>query len=215
MKSFETDYLPLIPGANKTKPLFTAAVEALTRGFTAATNLALGLPAAFDLDSAVGAQLDDVGRWVGAGRTIPQPLTGLYFTWDDNNLGWEKGYLQGPFDPSTGLISVDDVTFRAIIRAKIAANSWDGSLAGMYDALTLAFGLGAVVVQDNQDMSITLVYDTTILSPIFVQLLTSGFFKLKPDGVRITYVAKSSAPLMSFDRSLPKFQGWNGVAVWA
>jgi hypothetical protein len=214
-KTFEGDYRKLITGQHRDKPNFMAAVAGTVQGLIDAGNLALSLPAAFDLDTAVGAQLDAIGQWVGVNRAVPQPLTGLYFTWDDTTtLTWDKGYWQGPFDPSSGIVNVDDVTYRTMIRAKIAANNWDGSTAGMYRALELAFGVGTIVIQDNFDMTLTLIYDSTILTPVLIALLTNGYFKLKPTGVKIIYVSKSSAPLMSWDRNLPKFQGWNGVAVW-
>lgn len=214
MKTID-DYLGLITSEHRNKPLFTAAVGALVAGVMGSANAALEMPDDFDLDRAVGDQLDQIGLWVGINRLVPTQLANIYFSWESASFGWEAGYWKGTFDPDAGLTSVDDRTFRTMIRAKIAANIWDGSLDGMYRVWELVFGARAIFIQDNQDMTMTLIYDTTKLTPVEVQLLIGGYFKMKPSGVKIIYAALSSQPLFSWDMNTSMFQGWNGVAVWS
>jgi hypothetical protein len=214
MKS-EDDYLQLLTSEHRDKPLFKSAVLALVEGLRLGTNMALQLPDSFALDEAVGAQLDAIGLWIGVGRFVPTPITGVYMTWESATLGWESGYWQGEFDPAVGLSSVDDVTYRTMIRAKIAANIWDGSIEKAYAVWDLVFGSGAIFIQDNFDMSMTIIYDTTKMDPVEVQLLIGGYFKMKPAGVLVTYTPLSSAPLFSWERNSITLQGWNAVSVWA
>lgn len=209
------DYTGLITTEHRDKALFVAAVSALVQGVMGSANAALGMPDDFDLDRAEGDQLDTIGLWVGINRLVPTQLANIYFSWEDASFGWESGYWKGEFDPSAGLTSVDDRTFRTMIRAKIAANVWDGSLAGMYRVWELVFGANVIFVQDNQDMTMTLIYDTTKLTPVEVQLLTGGYFRMKPSGVKVLYAPLSSVPLFAWDRSSAMFQGWNDVAVWS
>lgn len=142
-----------------------------------------------------------------AGSALPTDSVGL-------NTGWDKGYWQGPFDPSSGVVSVDDGTFRSLIRARIATNMWDGTLAAMYTFWDYVFGPGVIQVQDNLDMSITLIYDSVQINSVMKSLLLQGAFPIKPAGVQVNYVAASGTPIFSWDRNLPKYQGWTGTSVW-
>ena len=73
-------------------------------------------------------QLDAIGLWVGITRQVQTPITGVYFSLDTAGLGFDQGNWQGPYDPSYGITSLDDTTFRAAIRIKIGINTWDGTL---------------------------------------------------------------------------------------
>lgn len=209
-------YLQLLTSEHRGRPQFSAVVQAITAAFVDNVDLTWTLLDKFDLDQATGAQLDAIGLWIGMFRGVAVPITGVYFAWDDTAAtGWDNGYWQGPFDPSTGIEKLDDATFRTLMKAKIAANVWDGTFASMQSFWDYVFGAGVVTVQDNQDMTITLIYDSLALNTVTKSLLTQGRFPLKPAGVRITYTASTGAPIFSWDTNTPKFQGWNGVSVWA
>lgn len=142
-----------------------------------------------------------------AGAALPASSVG-------SSLGWEKGSWQGPFDPTTGLINVDNSTYRTLIKAKIAANSWDGTFGSLGTLWDYIFGPGVITVQDNMDMTMVLIYDSLALPAVMTNLLTSGGFPLKPMGVKLNYTGESGAPLFSWNLSTPKFQGWTGESVW-
>jgi len=124
-----TDYTALITSEHRDKPRFMGTVGALVQPIVDQMNVLQSMPAKFDLDNSVGVQLDDVGLWVGVSRKIRTPLTGIYFSFDIAGLGFDQGTWKGPFDPDTGLTVLDDDTYRLVIRAKIGANHWDGTLA--------------------------------------------------------------------------------------
>lgn len=50
-----------------------------------------GLIPEFDIDTAAGVQLDVVGEWVGRSRRVATPVTGIYFSWDTERVGWDQG----------------------------------------------------------------------------------------------------------------------------
>jgi hypothetical protein len=151
-----SDYTSLITSEHSGKPNFSAMVAAVAQCFADQINVMQSIPAAFDLDTAVGVQLDAVGLWAGITRQLKLPLN-VYFSLDTANLGFDQGSWQGPFDPSAGLVSLDDATFRTLIRAKIAANSWDGTIPGAAAAYSNLFnGSGSYIfIQDNMDMTMT------------------------------------------------------------
>lgn len=123
-----SDYTGLITNEHSDKPKYMAMVGVVAQPLVDALNVSQGLSADFDLDLAIGAQLDQVGLWVGIGRRINTPLTGVYFSFDTEGLGFGQGVWKGPFDPDTGVIELDDETYRLLLRAKIAANHWDGTM---------------------------------------------------------------------------------------
>lgn len=134
------EYTALITSEHRDKPRFMAVVGALVQPLVDQMNVLQSMPGKFDLDNAVGVQLDDVGLWVGVSRKIRTPLTGIYFSFDIDGLGFDQGTWKGPFDPDTGLTVLDDDTYRLVIRAKIGANHWDGTLASSAAILNSIFG---------------------------------------------------------------------------
>lgn len=122
------DYIGRLSAYHRAKPRFNATVAALCGAAAGVRELYGGMQAAFDLDLAIGAQLDAVGRWVGLDRKVSTPISNVYFSHDIDGLGFDLGVWQGPFDPDSGLTELDDETYRLLLRAKIGANHWDGSL---------------------------------------------------------------------------------------
>lgn len=135
-----SDYTGLVTSEHADKPKFIATLSALAQCFVDLQNLTLGIPDQFDLDRAVGVQLDAVGLWVGITRNVNAPLAGVYFSLDADGLGFDQGVWKGPFDPDSGVVSLDDDTFRLLIRAKIGANHWDGTLGTSAAILNSIFG---------------------------------------------------------------------------
>ena len=68
------DYLALITAYHRGKPKFAAMVRAIVEPFVAIQDFIAHLPLDFDLDLAIGVQLDVVGEWVGRSRFIETPL---------------------------------------------------------------------------------------------------------------------------------------------
>ncbi|QIE87969.1 DUF2612 domain-containing protein [Pseudomonas nitroreducens] len=212
-----SNYIGLITTEHSDKPKFMAMVEAVVQPMVDALNASQGLPADFDLDLAIGAQLDVVGLWVGISRNVNAPLSGVYFSLDVVGLGFDQGAWKGPFDPDTGIISLDDETYRILIRAKIGANRWDGTLGQSKQILDLIFsGDTHVFIEDRQDMSILLGISGEIPSAVFLALLTGGYIPIKPEGVRMSvYVVTSvsGAPIFGFDMNNEYVAGFD-VGAW-
>lgn len=196
------DYLALVTAQHRDKPKFAAMIRALVEPVVAQQAFIKHLPVDFDLDQAIGVQLDVVGEWVGRSRFVKTPIAGAWFTFDDDLRGFDRGVWQGPYDTASGITRLDDDTFRTLLRAKIAANNWDGTLPAAKAALEIVFPDGEthLVITDNQDMTVTFGVAGVIPSALFIALLSDGYLPLKPEGVRADYLITTvDGPLFGFD----------------
>lgn len=197
------DYTALITSEHRQKPKFSAMVALLTGATQQITDAANQLVSDFDVDLAIGAQLDAVGRWVGVSRRQSIPIPGVFFTWDDPDLGWNFGSWKGPFESTQGVVELDDATYRAVIKAKIGANYWDGTVADLNEIGLTA--LASLDVQcfaiDNFDMSVT-IYILGAPSAVVLELIKRGIVPPKPAGVRVAgYIlaSEAGAPFFALD----------------
>lgn len=184
------EYLALITQEHTTKPKFVATVSASVAPFSKLQEVMRKFVSDFDVDTAIGVQLDQVGLWVGVSRTIGVPIAGYYFTWDDVVAdGWENGVWEGIGDPSSGFVNLPDDLFRSLIKAKIQANHWIGNISGAYDIINEALSVdGVVKIVDNQDMTMTVRVTANALPSVEQAIVTAGYLPIKPAGVQATYV---------------------------
>jgi hypothetical protein len=199
-----TDYTSLITSEHQSAPQFMAMVSVLAQWAVDRRTLLASIQALYDIDTAVGQQLDRVGEWVGISRNLSLPLTGVYFSLDTTGLGFDQGTWKGPFDPSTGLVSLPDDQYRILLYATIAANNWDGSVPSAYVAWNTIFApLGyTILIADNQDMTMNVALVGPTPDAVTLALFTGGYLNLRPAGVGITnYYLPSvpGSPVFGFD----------------
>ena len=73
----------------------------------------------FDIDEAIGVQLDILGKWIGRTRVVSQPISGIYFSFDTDGLGFDQGVWQGPYDPDAGFTNLSDETYESSSKQKL------------------------------------------------------------------------------------------------
>ena len=144
-------------------PKLNAFLQVLLQKFDDISLCAVSMDTAFDVDLAVGVQLDMIGAIVGANRTVP-------------------------FQP-TGSISpvLDDNTYRIYIKAVAAANQWDGTIDSLQGIWEILFPGLTITIGDNQNMTVTIFLTGTYTS-IVQQLITNGLIVPRPEGVLYNYV---------------------------
>lgn len=211
-------YLALIAPEHAQKPNFLASVTAAIQPFADQISVLSTFPTLWDIDNAVGDQLDTIGEWVGQSRNLAVPLTGVYFSFGVAGLGFGQGTWQGEFDPTSGLVSLPDDAYRTLLKAKIGNNHWDGSIEAAYAFLDPLFPGDSTIIQDNQDMSMLLgIIGPNALTAVETALLENGYLDVKPAGVRINgYVSPSvpNAPFFGFGVENSTISGF-GVGGWA
>lgn len=160
------NYLDNITSQHRDKPKF---ISWLSKNLTIIDHTYLLLKAMdlnFDLDNAIGKQLDTLGTIIGRKRTLTfQPLNG-----------------HNPV--------LDDETYRLVLKAKVAMNSWNGTIPQMYEIWENIFKDIGLQLQDNQDMSFN-AYITGYVNQIRQDLIQHGYIVPKAEGVRVNYIGKS------------------------
>jgi len=210
-------YLSLITSLYRGAPRFIAWCSCLTGSVVSTQGLLDAIRRGFDLDTAVGVQLDQIGDWVGRARGLETPLEGVYFSWDEAGVGWGQGSWMGLYDPETSMVSLPDDAYRVLLRAKIAANAWDGTIPGAYKVWETAFAAvgSSVIIQDNQDMSIAVGVAGLHPDAVTKALLTKGYIPLKPEGVRVRYYAvpPQGGAIFAWDCASDGLNGWD-ISGW-
>lgn len=211
-------YLDLITSEHNKLPKFMAMVEGLLRPFADALAVAQSLRTIYDVDSCGGMQLDAVGVWVGRSRQLTIPITDVYFAFN-TGPGFNKGIFKLPNSPLGNVILLPDDQYRTLLKATIAANHWDGTVTGAYEAYRIIFGpLGyAMIILDRQDMSMDEVLAGPVPDALTLQLFLQGYLSLKPAGVRVRnriVSANSSAKIFAFNAPAdsPSLGGFNTSA---
>jgi hypothetical protein len=199
-----TPYTSLITSKHNQKPKFMDMVANVAQPFADNVAVVQSLYQKFDIDVAVGDQLDKVGEWIGASRQISVPLTGVYFSLDDPLLGFDQGVWFNSFNPVSGVTFLDDEGYRTLLRARIANNRWSGSIEDAYAIWDTAFagtGVG-ILIQDYGNMHMLMALTGAIPNAVTLALFRGGYLNIKPAGVKIDgYLTPSvdDAPYFGFD----------------
>lgn len=210
-------YLDLITSEHNLRPKFMATIAFVLQPLANDIAVEKLFPEDYDVDTAVGEQLDVLGLWIGVGRTIRVPITGVFFSWNVPGLGWSQASWSADFSP-TQLITLSDENYRILLRSRIAANYWDGTIPGAYAVWSITFaGTGyGILIQDGEDMHMTLALTGPVPDVITKALFKGGFLGLKPAGVRVdNYFTPTiaNAPYFGWNVENPGISGW-GVGAW-
>ena len=154
-------YKDLITSQHRGKPKYMATVTDLLRYSDDIYATAVYMDEEFDLDLAVGAQEDVLGRLVGA----------------DRELGFQ------PHTQDTATLNDED--YRILLKAKIAKNLWKGGIDDLQRIWRTLFDQDIVII-DNQDMTIE-VQIRNVPSSVVHEMILQGYIVPKPQSVRMNY----------------------------
>jgi hypothetical protein len=156
-----TDKYSALITSQHQKPNFTAWLSAVLGKADAGEAVLNAFTEEFDIDTAVGAQLDMIGDIVGLSRKLA-------------------------FQPANGDPVLSDTDYRLCLLAKIAKNQWDGTIQHIYKLwgdLGIELGLNLI---DNQNMTMT-VKLTGALTSSQKDLVAAGLVVPKPQTVGVAY----------------------------
>lgn len=157
-----TNYLNKITSVHITRTRFMAWLKEALDVFCEIGSVFETMNAAFYIESAVGEQLDVIGKTVGASRALP--FTSQY----------GSGYL-------------NDDDYRSYIKARILQNMWDGtneSLPLLWQAIYPQLEMSYV---DGQDMTMVISIRGNV-SNTMTELIQSGLIVPSPDGVKQEFI---------------------------
>ena len=183
-----TQYTDLIPSENASQPNFVAMVSFLCEPFVTNQNILASFPDKFDLDQAVGDQLDILGEWIAGpnSRTIKIPISGNYFELDVAGSGLDEKdwYVTG--EALFTSVQLDDDDYRQFLRAKAAANNWDGTINGAYNVYAIFFTgkPTAILIHDYQNMSFALEIIGQVPNDTIMAILNQNYLGLRPECVQ-------------------------------
>lgn len=182
-------YTDLIAGYHFEKPLFTQWIYALTQPLITAQNRLAEMQADFDIDTAVGVQLDAVGVRVGISRKLPVSITGVFFSFDIAGVGFDEGIWLGRYESPEGITTLDDGTYRNILKTKVLVNHWNGTINGLYyllDQVALIFDC-PIKYKDNQNMTVNILLANDTTPPIVWNVLSRGLVDITTAGVMVNF----------------------------
>jgi hypothetical protein len=167
---------------------------------SAANEIADGL---YDVDTALGQQLDFTGQWIGPSRWITTEVP-VWFSLDTPDLGFDQGKWKMPYETSEQLVELDDYNYRLLLYARIIANYWDGTVEGAYAAWDELLGPSGykILIQDggphgpncNGNMNILIALLGPPLNAVKLAMLQGGYLGLKSAGVGTGYVIQNQGP---------------------
>lgn len=211
------EYLNLVPSENRGQPNFIATLSAVLQPLVDWQNTVLTFPALYDLDVAAGVQEDATGEWIGATRYVTEALTGVFFSWNTAALGWNQGSW-APTNSPTQLIALPDDAYRTLLRGKIAANNWDGTIPGAYAVFAAAFAGTpyGILIQDRPGMHMAYALTGPVPDALTFALFTSGLLTPKPAGVKVDEYytpVVPDVPYFGWGVENAGISGWN-VGYW-
>lgn len=149
----------------------------------------------YDIDTAVGAQLDVIGRIVVIDRgfesfVVFDPDT--YF--GGSGDACQFGGTDSQFESTGSVLSqeVSDAIFRVLIRAKIAKNNNDATLDGIASALSFITESSPIRVVDNENMTMSVSFGSELTD---IERFVFNTFDVvpRPQGVRFLGYVEETA----------------------
>jgi hypothetical protein len=211
-------WLALVTSEHADKPNFMAMMTALLQPFADMLALCQIMSGYFDLDNAVGQQLDTLGLWIGITRLLRVQLPNTFFSLDTVGQGFDQAVWWNSSQPLTGVVTLADSQYRTLLQGRIVVNRWDGSVPGAYAAFATAFqGTGfGILIQDYQDMTMAYALTGPIPDAVTLALFTGGLLTPRPAGVRVRSFMTptvSNVPYFGLDAENSGISGFD-VGAW-
>jgi hypothetical protein len=192
---------------------FMATLASLIIPFTELIALAENMYKYFNIDTAVGDQLDKLGEWLNISRYVPIQLPSVYFELDSDPLGLDRGTMFGPGDSLTGLTALSDDLYRKVIKAHIYINNNLPVKDTYYTALTPLFTPAQLVIQGDNANNLFYGLTSTPNDIVAINLFTEGYFNFAPAGVNAFGFSISSSstavPFFGFDEDNSAVSGFD------
>jgi len=227
------DYSTLLTSEYKNSPNLIQNVQLTANAIGDITALLQSLPAQFDLDVALGSQLDVDGQWIGFSRTIGGVLLVQFFGFADDPTALTFGELGSPSiggrflelnEDTSSTATLADPEYRLLLRAKILQNDWDGTVSEFEAAVSDVIAMPTTVIDPGT--AVVTIMPSLAVDPVLMQLLTNYDLLPRAGGVRYQFLFPSSgyiwtlagtatSPNLTTIQKLTGTTGWNSSAYIA
>lgn len=147
----------------------------------------LDIASFFNVENAIGKQLDIIGEYVGLKRELN-------------------------FQPTTASPVLDDDDYRTLIRASIIKNTWKGTIGEIYELWEEILPGLYLIIKDNQDMTMDMIVGGA--NDLIKELIENGYFAPKPMGVKINYTfLPAGDEIFGYDTNTNFIRGYD-EGVW-
>jgi hypothetical protein len=215
----EVDYLDLmqenITEAFKDKVVFNKYLQLFSTEANALNDTFRDLMQKRSIDTAVGEQLDIIGRIVGQPRQIVNAMAFPYFGFDGADMAQSYGdltnsrfggYYYDLRQPLTGNVKLNDDQYRLFIKAKIKKNVTRSTPEDVISFIRFVFDVDSVRITNDSGASVTIVlvgqgissFTLTVLQQMTEEPYVS-YFLPKTLGVKYNFVISEGDGYFSFD----------------
>ncbi|MBE0469605.1 MAG: DUF2612 domain-containing protein [Methyloprofundus sp.] len=186
------------------KPKASKEIGIIAGGYSDAYTILKNIAEGFDVDTAVGNQLDIVGSVVGLSREVPEALLKIQFGFSNNpnSVGFASKFdstrqsatFSSKFAKQYTTLQLNDFDYRFFIQAKIASNNAAAVMlsddrVSIQSIINTVFS-GRAYVVDNYDMTLTLYVNST-LSTSRIKLAKQLNLLPKPQAVRYSKIIRA------------------------
>lgn len=183
-------YLNFVTSQHATKPKYMKWLRVLLTPFLDAIKLNEDVKGAFNLNTAIGAQLDLLGKILVQERRVS-------------------------FQPTDGSSSIlNDDYYRMILKAKVVKNQWKGTITNFYSFWNVLFKGQPLQIYliDNQEMEPVAVIWSSSVTQMVQDLLANNYIIPKPAGLGLTVRRIDSDTTFGFYGT--KFTGFDTGTFW-
>lgn len=183
-------YLDLVTSEHSTKPKYMAWLSVLLTPLIDAIKLNEDVKKAFDLNTAIGAQLNIIGKW------LEQP----------RQVGFQ------PTDGSSSILS--DNYYRIVLKAKVVKNQWKGTISNFYSFWNVLFKGQPLQIYlvDNQNMEPVAIIWSSSVDQMMQDLIANNYIVPKPAGLGLTVRRIDSDTTFGFFGT--EFTGFDTGTFW-
>lgn len=183
-------YLDLVTSEHSTKPKYMAWLSVLLTPLIDAIKLNEDVKKAFDLNTAIGAQLNIIGKWLEQPRQVD-------------------------FQPTDGSSSVlNDNYYRTVLKAKVVKNQWKGTISNFYSFWNVLFKGQPLQIYlvDNQGMEPVAIIWSSSVDQMMQDLIANNYIVPKPAGLGLTVRRIDSDTTFGFFGT--EFTGFDTGTFW-
>lgn len=192
------------------KPKASETISSIVKRFKNNFDLLEQMEDAFDLDNAIGKQLDIIGKIVGISRNVEGVIPKIFFGFDGNvnARGFDSAAFYTLDQQQYTDTQLSDSDYRFFIRMKIAKNHAKATMSddngSNLNNIVLSMFDGYAYMVDNKDMSVTIYVENSPKSYLLPYAISLDLIPL-PQAVEVKYISLIARKSFGFSNNQNSF----------